>query len=127
MQRSADMVRETGTALAVLALFILTLLLPMHQVAGLQRDLAQLGYEPAVTWSVCGEIHSDGTPDKSPTAVKCPATGIGKYEFAGIMPDGAGIGVVRQVTAVRYDGTAVVGFDSPRPHIGQPRAPPVTV
>ena len=127
MQRSADMVREAGTALAVLALFILTLLLPMHQVAGLQRGLAQLGYEPAATWSVCGEIHSNGTPDTSPTAVKCPATCIGKYEFAGIVPSAAGVGVSRQVASVRYDIATGVGFESPRGRIGQPRAPPAMV
>lgn len=47
--RSHDSVREIGTALAVLSLYVLTLLLPLHQAAGLQNDLARLGFEQSVS------------------------------------------------------------------------------
>ena len=41
--RSRHIAREMGTALAVLAVYVLVLLAPLHQAAGLQRDLSQLG------------------------------------------------------------------------------------
>ncbi len=127
-KNARSIVREAGTALAVLAIYVLTLLLPMHQAAGTQRDLAGLGFETVGNWSICVEIAKsveDGEP--APAALKCPATGVGKYEFAAIVP-----------VALPLPVPAVVGTlaELPEPlapragiyrHFGQSRAPPVTV
>jgi hypothetical protein len=123
--RSGNIVRETGTALAVLAIYILTLLTPLHQAAGLQRDLARLGFQ-TISWSICTPLaqEQDG---KAPVVVKCPAAGIAKNEFVAIEPATVDIGVVRHAEVVRYTHIAELDPVSVQRHAGQPRAPPVTV
>lgn len=50
--RIRTILREAATAVAVLALYVLVLLAPLHQAAGLQRDLNALGYTSLDTWSI---------------------------------------------------------------------------
>ena len=123
--RSGNIVRETGTALAVLAIYILTLLAPLHQAAGLQRDLAKIGFQ-TISWSICTPLtqEQDG---KAPVVVKCAASGIAKNEFAAIEPAAVDIGVVRHAEAVLYADIAGLDPASVQRHVGQARAPPVTV
>ena len=127
--RARRMVREVGTAFAVLAIYVLTLLLPMHQAAGLQRDLAKLGYETVGGWSLCEDFASTskGGDQPEPTAVKCPAAGIGKYEFAALLPPALTIAppiVTDQIQRVQPVAPAPT---SPPDHFGQSRAPPASV
>lgn len=118
--------REMGTALAVLAIYILTLLLPLHQAAGLQRDLAALGYATTTDWSICAPLVED--PDGAdPTLVKCAATGIGKNEIAAIEPATIHVGVLRVAATLDYAAVRSFSPSAPVRYSGQPRAPPVTV
>jgi hypothetical protein len=120
------LVREVGTALAVLALYVLTLLLPMHQAAALQRDLDQLGYTSMVSWSVCGPLHVGKDNSQTPTAVKCPAAGIGKFEFhATLPPPPPRFEPPTGSVAVRYSPAPDGVPAGPPDHFGQSRAPPV--
>ena len=126
--RQRSMAREFGTAFAVLAIYVLTLLLPLHQAAGLQRDLDRLGFETLSAWSVCAPLvqDEDGNPT-TPTVVKCPAAGIAKNDFAGIVPASVHFDPPR--SSDRID--PLVAVDNPKPgipaHFGQSRAPPVAV
>lgn len=120
--------REIGTALAVLAIYVLTLLLPLHQAAGLQRDLDAMGFATLDSWSVCQPlvVDEDGKPDEA-TAVNCPATGVAKYEMAAVLPPVLVIEPPTTADAIAYaapeTGTQTLLPD----HIGQSRAPPVAV
>lgn len=123
--RSRNIVRETGAAIAVLALYILVLLAPLHQAAGLQRDLGALGYASLDTWSVCSQLaqNDDGT---GPTVAKCAASGIGKNELAGIDPVLIDTGMVRVATIVAYPQSHAFHRSTLDRLTGQPRAPPMT-
>lgn len=70
--------RQIGTALAVLALYLLTVLSPMHQARATQLAFEAAGYsttEPG--WALCSQT---GTTDHDGDVnlAKCPAAGIGK-------------------------------------------------
>ena len=114
---------ELATAFAVLAVYLLVLLAPLHQAAGLQRSLALLGFESLHSWSVCTSVEVPGDPDM-PTAVKCPVTGVSKIALAGPLPAGPLLHDGR--IALRVDHVALA--EEPSPHLagqpGQPRAPP---
>ncbi len=120
--------REFGTAFAVLALYVLTLLLPLHQVSAAQRELSALGYETLGIWSVCEQLAEDQNGDpQTAAAVKCPAAGIAKHEFTG-PPAGVPELVREDVAAsVRYAVPVYIPEGRTPDHFGQSRAPPVTV
>lgn len=115
-----------GAAFAVLAIYVLVLLLPLHQAAGLQRDLGKLGFETFGAWTICQQIAQDDE-GKAPTAVKCPAVGIAKQDFAGIVPAIVVVEPAREPTAVVYRPVLSSPNLELREHFGQPRAPPVRV
>jgi len=120
-----SMIREVGTAIAVLSLYLLTVLLPLHQAAGLQNDLAQLGFETIGSWSICEDGGAAGKGDQqAPTALKCPAAGIAKHEFAAILP--VILGVVPPDSSGPFHASDPAGpeFIGRPAHIGQSRAPP---
>ena len=118
--------RELGTALAVLAIYVLTLLAPLHQAAGLQRDLGKLGYETIGVWSICTSLAQQNDESGS-TGVKCAASGIGKNDIAAVAPASIDIEMVRVGADIAF-----TPLSASRPlalplHVGQPRAPPVLV
>ncbi|MGV3576636.1 MAG: hypothetical protein ACO1O4_16045 [Devosia sp.] len=76
------MVKEAGIALAIAAIYILTLLLPLHQAAGLQRELATFGYETISKVSICNPTRTDAPKADDGLVFKCPAAGIAKNPFA---------------------------------------------
>jgi hypothetical protein len=125
--RRRSIAREFGTAFAVLALYVLTLLLPLHQVAGAQRELNALGFETIGVWSVCASLTEDQDGDpQTATAVKCPAAGIAKHEFTA--PPAGTPELVREdvATSVRYAVPVYIPDGQTPDHFGQSRAPPVT-
>ena len=123
-----SMTREFGTALAVLAIYVLTLFLPLHQAAGLQRDLDRLGFETLTAWSVCAPLvqDEDGNP-KTATVVKCPAAGLGKQDFAALVPAPVQFIVPVLASAMAWPVLPAAFKPSITAHFGQSRAPPVAV
>jgi hypothetical protein len=80
MSHSRSIGREIGTAFAVLALYLLTILTPLHQARATQLDLAALGYQTIETgWVLCTSS-TDIAGGKS-LVTKCPASGIGKQDL----------------------------------------------
>ena len=122
------MTREFGTAFAVLAIYVLVLLAPLHQAAGLQRDLGKLGFETVAEWSICAPLAQDQDGDPTtPLVAKCPAAGIAKHDFAAVLPVVAAF-TAPTLPAIRYSiAPASAGHASLHEHFGQSRAPPVTV
>ena len=122
--RSRHIAREMGTALAVLAVYVLVLLAPLHQAAGLQRDLSQLGYESPWSLSVCASVGETGDPD-TPSPIKCPLTNAGKSETAGLLPPaGPVIHGLPEIGPLDYPAAAphFAGAHADLP--GRPRGPP---
>ncbi|KKB08003.1 hypothetical protein [Devosia chinhatensis] len=122
------MMREMGAAFAVLAIYVLTLLLPLHQAAGLQRDLNAIGYSTLDAWSVCQPMAQDENGDPaSAAALTCPAMGIAKQQLAAILPPALVVEVPTTADIIHF-AQAPPAQKSVRPdHFGQSRAPPVTV
>jgi hypothetical protein len=123
--RSRDMAREMAAALAVMAIYILVLLAPLHQAAGLQRDLAGLGYATLDGWSICSSVAPQNEDGKPPVVVKCVAAGIGKNELAAIEPAVLDAGLVRTAATVRYAPAHLLPENNSTWHSGQARAPPL--
>lgn len=119
--------REMGAAVAVLALYMLVLLAPLHQSAGMQRQLALLGFESSQSWSVCTSLAAPGQGDSdAPTAAKCPLTGVGKTQFTALPPSPATVPpFFPRTVPLHYEadiGHAVLRrLEQP----GRPRGPPV--
>ena len=80
MSTSRRFSKEIGTAFAVLALYLLTILTPLHQARATQLDFAALGYQTVETgWVLCS-ADTDRSEGKS-LVTKCPAAGIGKQQM----------------------------------------------
>ena len=70
--------REIGTALAVLALYLLTILAPLHEARASQLAFEELGYTTLQSgWVLCSSTGSGQTDHDSPVS-KCPLAGGGK-------------------------------------------------
>jgi len=70
--------KEIGTALAVLALYLLTILAPLHEARASQLAFEDLGYTTLQTgWVLCSSTSSTGSDSDSPVS-KCPLAGVGK-------------------------------------------------
>lgn len=122
------MTREIGTALAVLAIYVLTLLLPLHQAAAQQRDLSDLGYATLSSWSVCAQLAQDeqGAPREA-AALSCPALGIAKHQLAVVVPPAPIFAPALTTTPVQYPAPTQTLTSTPPDHVGQSRAPPASV
>lgn len=119
------MFRDAGAALAVLAIYILTLLAPLHQAADLQRDLGKLGYETTSLWSLCVASGHEGEPDR-PAAAKCPATGVAKQDMLAVLP--STLSADQSIAdGVLYGEQVEHRTFARRYHATQPRAPPALV
>ncbi|WP_323013773.1 hypothetical protein [Devosia sp.] len=125
--RSGILIRELGTALAVVALYVLVLLAPLHQAAGLQRDLTRLGYISLANWSVCAQPTTLGGDLDLPIIVKCAAAGIASNALPPASPAVLAIAPLRLASPIVYGGARLVVPPALPPHQGQSRAPPVTV
>ena len=72
-------------AIAVLSLWMLALLAPLHQTAVLLRALAETGHQLPAGWSVCVTLAGDSADqgdgaDRATTV--CPAQALTKTEIA---------------------------------------------
>lgn len=79
-----SVLKDAGAAFAVLALYMLTLLVPLHQSAASQRAFTELGYEAFGAWSICTAIAESGSDIDGSGTVGCPLTGVGK-QTAGLV------------------------------------------
>ena len=78
MRQQRAMSREIGTALAVLAIYLLTILAPLHEARASQLVFEKLGYATLQTgWVLCSSAQDNGENREVPVS-KCPVTGIGK-------------------------------------------------
>lgn len=120
------MMREIGTALAVLAIWLMSLLVPMHQVSRLIGELAEAGIVTVTDWSLCVPLDLDGDdPDGQQTL--CPAQGIGKNDLA-IMPDTTLLAIVFPLAGSLFLPSPPERFWARvQSDTGQPRAPPAPV
>lgn len=122
-RRDISIMRDLGAALAVTAIWLLSLLAPAHQASGLLRDLAEAGYEPAVVWSLCDPAGAGDDADDS-AKMLCPAQGIAKSLIFVVFAAALGLifapilGLFRAALRSRA-ARAPPDFRSP-----QPRAPP---
>lgn len=124
--RLRTMAREVATAFAVLAVYLLVLLAPLHQAAGLQRDLSTLGYAALDTWSICTPL-AQQDESEVPRVAKCAAAGIGKNQLASIEPVVIASGTVRVAVTVEYRALPPPASSVLEQHPGIPRAPPAFV
>lgn len=125
-QNQQRLMRETGAALAVLALYMLTLLLPLHQASGLQRDLNAIGYSTLSAWSLCGDMSETGDGEPLPAALTCPAMSIAKQSLIPVLPPALHIAPPVRPGTLRPEADFGAAGPGLPPHVGQSRAPPVT-
>lgn len=124
--RGRTRLREMGAAFALLAMYILVLLAPLHQAAGLQRDLNVLGFTALDTWSICTPLAQTDDGDRQAVG-KCAAAGIGKNNLALPVPASVHVGMVRLAVAADFPVALDVASVKSDARPGQPRAPPVSV
>ena len=72
------MAREIGTALAVLGLYLLTILTPLHSARASQLAFEELGYGTITAGWVFCDPAAIPEHDGDISLAKCPAAGIGK-------------------------------------------------
>lgn len=123
MNRQACM--ETGRALALLAVYMLALLVPLHQAAATQRDLATLGYEAIGSWSICSALTAEGGSGQNSPAVKCPLQALGKQALG--TPPVATPAVFGPPVAAVFQPLALARSAPLSIHVRGPRAPPISV
>ncbi|WP_156458249.1 hypothetical protein [Devosia epidermidihirudinis] len=124
--RRRNIARELVTAIAVLGIYVLVLLAPLHQAAGLQRSLNELGFAALDNWSICAQIAQSDDAGK-PDVVKCAVAGIGKNEMAPLEPVALDAAVVLVAATVHYSDAPIIERSTLYQLSGQPRAPPVLV
>ena len=122
--RKRSIAREMGAAFAVVAIYVLTLLVPLHQAAGLQRDLASIGFEAVPGWSICSSLAENKDGNTSPVPFKCAASGIAKNDLAAAEPAVVHVGAVRLGETIAYVPLRAGTSLSLAPHAAQARAPP---
>ena len=126
MVHSRSISREIGTAFAVLALYLLMILTPLHQARATQVDLAALGYQTIETgWVLCS---ADADRDETKTLVsKCPAAGIGKQQLAEPTPVALANGVITPIRSVAYAPLIHRQLRARLNPAAPPRGPPASV
>lgn len=119
--------REIGTAFAVLAIYLLTVLAPLHHARASQLTFEQLGYASIQTsWVLCTPA-GPGETDRDALIAKCAAAGVGKTELALPVLAALSAGLDRTALAapLSVQSSSVVPRAIAPP--GGSRAPPVLV
>lgn len=125
MSTSRTIVKEIGTAFAVLALYLLTILTPLHHARASQLDFAALGYQTLETgWALCSSVTDRG--EGKSLVVKCPANGIGKQDLVEPSPAVLVFASVAPV-AVAYAQLPHRRVEARLNLAASPRAPPALV
>lgn len=127
MSSARSFSREIGTAFAVLAIYLLTVLAPLHQARASQLAFEQLGYSTLQAgWVLCSAAGAQEPGNDGPVA-KCPATAVGKAEF--VLPALDMLPVDRDAAALAAPLPATAPAFPPRAVAppGGPRAPPAPV
>ncbi|KRA42282.1 hypothetical protein [Devosia sp. Root635] len=126
MHQTRNIGREIGTAFAVLAIYLLTVLAPMHHARASQLAFEELGYATIeASWVLCTPSGID-SQDKDAPVAKCPATGVGKTEL--VLPMLDAVPVSHEIALAAPLSIPLPAF-LPRaiaPPSG-PRAPPVSI
>lgn len=121
------MSREIGTALAVLAIYLLTVLAPIHQARASQLAFEELGYATTQSsWVFCTSSGTSGQ-DQDIAVSKCPAAGVGKDGLVLPMLDAMPVGHDRLALAAPLALTVPTVLLRPVAPPAGPRAPPVPV
>jgi hypothetical protein len=126
MNQTRSIGREIGTAFAVLAIYLLTVLAPLHHARASQLAFEELGYATTeASWVLCTPAGAEGQ-DKDVLVAKCPATGVGKAEFVLPVLDSLPVNHAVALVAPRatLSPTILPRLIAPP---GGPRAPPVSV
>lgn len=117
--------RDTGAALAVLAVWLMVMLVPMHQIS---RALGQVqaGGDGAGRWTLCLPAAADRSEGEAAIPA-CPAQALTTHSIAG--PDGAPLAVVLRPLGHAVTATAAGTWPGARvlSHSNPPRAPPAAV
>jgi len=124
MSNARSIGREIGLALAMLGLYLLTLLAPLHEARASQLAFERLGYATTeIRWVICTAGGIEGGEEAGVST--CPATGAGK---AGLVPPLlAALPVMHRIAA--SPSVAIAAPTRPRPVSppSGPRAPPLLV
>ncbi len=115
--------RETGMALAVLALWMLSLLAPLHQTSGLLREMAKAGHDISGAWSICVTLAQDENGNDHAIPV-CPAQAVGKTDLALPPPPLVVATFVPVAHGIDFPAQSAVSHWRQNFTPGQPRAPP---
>lgn len=119
--------QDLGTALAVLAIYLLTVLTPLHQARASQLEFSALGYAALDSgWVWCGTALPGGDAGKQLIA-KCPVSGAGKTSLAEPLAASLALPLrsprLAAVPPERRHGFAPAVLDPASP----PRAPPPAI
>ena len=127
MHQSRSMTREIGTAFAVLAIYLLTILAPLHHARASQLVFEDLGYATLESgWVLCTPA-ATGERDGDITVSKCPAAGVGKPDMVAPSVDFVALNLsAAYVAAPLSVAITIVTPMAIAPPSG-PRAPPVRV
>jgi hypothetical protein len=126
MNQTRSIGREIGTALAVLAIYLLTVLAPLHHARASQLAFEELGYTISQSsWVLCSSAEDAGDQDDVSVA-KCPALGIGKAETGLPTPHAmpAAYGIALAAPLLTISPASLPRAIAPP---AGPRAPPVPV
>ena len=121
------MTREIATAFAVLAIYLLTILAPLHHARASQLAFQELGYTTIDSgWVLCSASETSGGK-RDVTVAKCPAAGIGKPDVVAPALDVVALNLrVAFLAAPRSQpASTVTPFAIASP--SGPRAPPASV
>ncbi|WP_375450163.1 hypothetical protein [uncultured Devosia sp.] len=123
MASSRSIAREIGTAFAVLALYLLTILTPLHQARATQLDFAAAGYQTTqLGWVLCSST-TDPAEGKS-LVTKCPAAGIAKQTLLAPAPVVLALGAITPALAIAYAPLSPTRAGTSLNPSAPPRGPP---
>lgn len=126
MSTARNIGREIGTAFAVLAIYLLTVLAPLHHARASQLAFEQLGYSTTqASWVLCTPAGAE-SQDRDVLVTKCPATGVGKAETVLAAPHALPTAYDIALAAPLLTRALVFFPRAVAPPAG-PRAPPVSV
>ena len=113
-------------ALAVLAMYFLTLLAPLHQAAASQYDFAELGYATSASWTICSSLTSEQTEDGSTAPSPCSVLGLAKAQLDDAVRDLPVIHHAAVLALHMWPMVEASTFAPPSLLQADPRAPPAT-